>query len=324
MTAPILKVENLHTYFALEEGRVEAVNDVSFEVQEGEIVGLVGESGCGKSVTSLSVMRLIPSPPGHIADGRVLFKGQDILSLRESEMCSIRGGDVSMIFQEPMTSLNPVITIGEQIKEAIHLHQHVSGAVLNDRAVEILEMVGIPRPEEQLNTFPHQMSGGMRQRIMIAIALSCKPDLLIADEPTTALDVTIQAQILELLLTLQKKMGMALLLITHNLGVVADIAQRVLVMYAGRIIESGPTEAVIKTPQHPYTIGLIKSIPQLSGKRKRLHSISGHVPNLIGLPQACPFEQRCPHKREKCTKELPELTTSTPERMVRCFYWNSL
>lgn len=309
----ILEVKNLKTSFFTEAGEVRAIDDVSFNVYKGKTLGIVGESGCGKSVTSLSIMRLIPHPPGKIVGGQIIYKNRNLLDLNSEEMRSIRGNEISMIFQEPMTSLNPVFTIGNQVIEAIRLHQRLSRAEARNRAIEMLSMVGIPAPEKRIDDYPHQLSGGMRQRVMIAMALSCNPQILIADEPTTALDVTIQAQILELLKELQEKVGMALILITHDLGVIAETAHEVVVMYAGRIVEQGLVEDIFENPKMPYTKGLLNSIPTLSQdptgkiKKKRLETIPGIVPNLLYLPPGCRFQDRCIYRVEECLKREPDL-----------------
>jgi len=320
----VLDVQGLKTSFATEGGEVRAVDDVSFQVRKGRTLGIVGESGCGKSVTSLSIMRLIPTPPGRIAGGRIVYGGRDILSISNEEMRRLRGDEISMIFQEPMTSLNPVFTIGNQICEAIELHQGLSASQARAKAIEMLKLVGIPAAEERIDEYPHQLSGGMRQRVMIAMALSCTPNVLIADEPTTALDVTIQAQILDLLRELQKKLGMAIILITHDLGVVAEMADEVAVMYAGRIVEQGAVRDIFKNPRHPYTRGLLNSIPTLAhdptGKprKKRLETIPGIVPNLLELPQGCRFQARCTWVGEDCRKAEPELRPVSSGHQVRC------
>ena len=296
----ILEVKDLRTYFYIDEGVAKAVDGVSFDIKAEETLGIVGESGCGKSVTSLSIMRLIPQPPGKIVTGDIRFEGKDILALPEKRMREIRGNQISMIFQEPMTSLNPVFTVGDQIQETIELHQGLSAREARAKAIEMLRLVGIPSPETRVDEYPHQLSGGMRQRVMIAIALSCNPAILIADEPTTALDVTIQAQILELLNRLQREFGMAVILITHNLGVIAEVADRVIVMYAGRIVESGRTIDIFGSPLHPYTRGLMASIPVLNEKVDRLSVIPGTVPNPTEFPSGCRFHPRCPHVMAKC------------------------
>jgi peptide/nickel transport system ATP-binding protein len=309
----ILEVKNLRTSFFSDEGEVKAVDDVSFNVFAGKTLGIVGESGCGKSVTSLSIMRLIPNPPGRTVGGEVLYKGQDLLKLDIGKMRSIRGNEISMIFQEPMTSLNPVFTVGNQICEAISLHQDLSKSETRNKAIEMLKLVGIPSPEKRVDEYPHQLSGGMRQRVMIAMALSCNPNILIADEPTTALDVTIQAQILDLLRDLQQKVGMALILITHDLGVVAEMADEVVVMYAGKVVEQGEVREMFGNPKMPYTRGLLNSIPILSKdstgkvKKKRLETIPGIVPNMLHLPQGCRFQERCSYVIDKCKEREPEL-----------------
>ncbi|MEZ4406288.1 MAG: ABC transporter ATP-binding protein [Polyangiales bacterium] len=305
---PLLSVRGLVTEFATDRGPLRAVDDVSFDVAAGETVALVGESGCGKSVTSLSVLRLI-QPPGRVVSGRVTFDGRDLLQLSEPEMRKVRGGQIGMIFQEPMSSLNPVYTVGDQIVEALRLHSDRSRAAAWERAVELLGMVGIPSPAERARAYPHQLSGGMRQRVMIAMALSCEPRLLIADEPTTALDVTIQAQILELIASLRDRLGMAVVLITHDLGVVAEYAERVVVMYAGRVVERGPAERVFADPRHPYTRGLLRSVPSFGPNlgAKRLPTIRGVVPDLRSLPGGCRFRDRCDDAFEPCPKEEPPL-----------------
>lgn len=309
----ILEVKNLKTSFFTEDGEVKAVDDVSFNVYKGKTIGIVGESGCGKSVTSLSIMRLIPNPPGRIVGGEILYGGKDLLKLSPAEMRAIRGNEISMIFQEPMTSLNPVFTIGNQVCEAISLHQDLSRSETRNKAIEMLKLVGIPSAEKRIDDYPHQLSGGMRQRVMIAMALSCNPNILIADEPTTALDVTIQAQILDLLRDLQQKVGMALILITHDLGVVAEVADEVVVMYAGRVVEQGGVNEIFANPKMPYTKGLLNSIPTLSKdptgkiKKKRLEMIPGIVPNLLHLPQGCRFQERCSYIIDACKVAEPWL-----------------
>ncbi|HEY3313706.1 MAG TPA: ABC transporter ATP-binding protein [Bacillota bacterium] len=304
---PLVEVKDLHTEFHTEDGLVKAVDGVSLHIDRGETLGVVGESDCGKSVTALSIMRLIAWPPGKVASGRITFDGRDILKLREDEMRKIRGNDISMIFQEPMTSLNPVFTVGDQIAEAIELHQRLKRREAMDKAVEMLRLVGIPLPERRVNEYPHQMSGGMRQRVMIAMALSCNPKLLIADEPTTALDVTIQAQILELMKKLKQELGTAIMLITHDLGVVAEMAQRVVVMYAGKVVEESPVVDLYQHPRHPYTQGLLMSIPRLNAPKERLHVIEGVVPSLMNLPPGCRFASRCPGVMDRCRREDPVL-----------------
>jgi len=321
MKNPLLEVRSLSTHFFTEEGVVRAVENVSFEIYPGEILGLVGESGCGKSVTGLSILKLIPTPPGQIVSGELFFDGKDLLKFEEREMEKVRGNEISMIFQEPMTSLNPVFTIGDQIMEAILLHQGVDKAEAKRRAIEMLDRVRIPSPEKRIDSYPHQLSGGMRQRAMIAMALSCQPKLLIADEPTTALDVTIQAQVLQLLKEIQREMGMAVMLITHDLGVVSEIADRVAVMYAGRIFEYGPIEAVFGKIGNPYTKGLMSSIPQLDEKKKRLHAIPGQVPNPMDLPVGCKFHPRCYLMVNECKEEEPALFQVNGDHFSRCIRW---
>jgi oligopeptide transport system ATP-binding protein len=318
---PLLQVNDLRTYFRTQDGVVKAVDGISFSVDKGETLGIVGESGSGKSVTSLSVMRLIPQPPGEIASGQILFDGDDLLKYSEEEMRRVRGKDIAMIFQDPMTSLNPVLTIGRQITETLELHMKMTGREARNRAVELLSMVGIPSPENRLDDYPHQFSGGMRQRVMIAMALSCNPQLLIADEPTTALDVTIQAQILELIKTLQQELGMAVIIITHDLGVVAGMADRINVMYAGRVIEEGPTEQIFADPRMPYTIGLLQSIPRLDEQRgHRLEPIRGLPPDLIDLPALCPFAPRCDFVQDVCYHEVPPLRPVAPNQRAACLF----
>jgi oligopeptide/dipeptide ABC transporter ATP-binding protein len=304
----LLEVRNLTTHFLTAAGVVRAVDGVSWDIREGETVALVGESGCGKSVSALSVMRLVPAPAGRIVGGQVLFKGRDLLTLSEEEMRRIRGREIAMIFQEPMTSLNPVLSIGRQLTEGLEIHLGLSPAEARRRAVELLAMVGIPDPERRLAQYPHQFSGGMRQRMMIAMALACHPSLILADEPTTALDVTIQAQILELLKDLSRRLGVAMLIITHNLGVVARYADRVNVMYAGRIIEHGTARELYRNPRHPYTLGLLRSVPRLDEpRRERLAPIEGQPPDLTRLPPGCAFAPRCGFRVERCLTEAPPL-----------------
>ena len=306
--APLLEVKNLHTQFFTMEGVVKAVDGVSYELQVGETLGLVGESGCGKSVSALSVMGLIPWPPGKVTEGEVIFEGEDLLKVDGDQMRAIRGKEIAMVFQEPMTSLNPVLTIGRQLTETMELHLNISKDGAEKRAAELLQMVGIPDSERRLSQYPHQFSGGMRQRVMIAMALSCNPKLLIADEPTTALDVTIQAQILELMKSLCREFGAALIVITHNLGVVARYADRVNVMYAGKIIEKGTAEEIYHHPKHPYTLGLLQSVPRLDeAKRVKLVPIEGQPPDLINLPQGCSFRARCRYSVDQCATDAPSL-----------------
>lgn len=304
----LLDIKNLSTHFNTSAGTIKAVNDVSFELREGETLGLVGESGCGKSVTALSIMRLVPSPPGRIVSGDVIFQGQNLLKISEAEMQNVRGRDIGMIFQEPMTSLNPVLSIGRQLREPLELHLGMTKQQSLSRSSELLELVGIPDPETRLKTFPHQTSGGQRQRIMIAMALSCEPKLLIADEATTALDVTIQAQILEIIKDLTDRLGTSVIIITHNLGVVARYADSVNVMYAGKLRESGSLDQVYKNPKHPYTVGLLNSVPTLDlDADVRLQPIRGEIPNLIDLPEGCAFIDRCDYAEQKCEESEPEL-----------------
>ncbi len=323
MTTPLLEVNNLKTYFFTERGRVKAVDNVSFHVGEGRTLSIVGESGCGKSVTALSVMRLIPQPPGKIVEGEIRFDGTDLLTLSEKKMRAIRGNKISMIFQEPMTSLNPVFKVGDQIAEVIQLHEKIGKRESMDHATDLLKQVGIPSPETRINDYPHQMSGGMRQRVMIAMALACHPRLIIADEPTTALDVTIQAQILELMEQLSRTTGTAILLITHDLGVVAETAEQVVVMYAGRVVEEADVKTLFNNPLHPYTQGLMRSIPGTSEEegRVRLEAIPGMVPSLLDLPLGCKFNDRCRHATEQCAEEEPELI-SKEGHTVRCWLYD--
>jgi oligopeptide/dipeptide ABC transporter ATP-binding protein len=313
---PLLRVDRLTTIFDLPSGPVPAVDDVSFEVRAGETLGLVGESGSGKSVTALSIMRLV-QPPGRIAAGRIEFKGRDLLGLPEAGMRALRGAEIALIFQEPMTALNPVFTIGDQVGEALLVHRRASRREAKTRAVELLEAVRIPDAAGRARDYPHQLSGGMRQRVLIAMALACRPALLIADEPTTALDVTIQAQILDLLREMKSAFNLSLLLITHDLGVVAETADRVAVMYAGRIVEQGPVRAIIREPRHPYTRGLLASIPGASGGT-RLRAIEGSVPMLGALPPGCAFNPRCPDRIERCGREIPADHAVGSGHTVRC------
>jgi oligopeptide/dipeptide ABC transporter ATP-binding protein len=309
MAEKLLSVENLRTYFTTEAGEAKAVDGVSFSIERGETLGLVGESGCGKSVTSLSVMRLIADPPGRIVSGDIRFRGRSLLTLSDSDMREVRGNDIAMIFQEPMTSLNPVFTCGFQIDEAVILHQGLGPTAAREKTVEMLQLVGIPDPSQRANEYPHQLSGGMRQRVMIAMALCCNPDVLIADEPTTALDVTIQAQILELLERLQAELGMAVLMITHDLGVIAEVADRVAVMYAGKIVESAVVDRIFEQPRHPYTIGLLESIPKLNEQKEKLSVIPGTVPDATRFPSGCRFAPRCSRAEAVCREAEPPLLT---------------
>jgi len=318
----LLEVKNLATQFNTESGIVKAVDGVSYAINEGETLALVGESGCGKSVSALSIMRLIPNPPGKITSGQILFEGEDLLTLSDRAMRNIRGNRIAMIFQEPMTSLNPVLTIGKQITESLELHLNMSKIEANNRAGELLSLVGIADGYARLNDYPHQFSGGMRQRVMIAMGLTCNPRLLIADEPTTALDVTIQAQILELIQSISKELGLAVLMITHNLGVVARYADRVNVMYAGKIIERGNAIDIYANPKHPYTLGLIKSVPRLDqAKGDKLQPIEGMPPDLISLPEGCSFRARCKFAVDKCATDIPSLISVGDEHLAAC--WES-
>src|SRR5277367_824145 len=324
---PLLDIADLKTWFFTRDGVVRAVDGVSFRVIPGETLAIVGESGCGKSVTALSILRLIPSPPGRIVSGSIRFAGRDLLGLSEAEMRNVRGNEISMIFQEPMTSLNPVLTIGHQIAEALRLHQDLSKSAATNKAVEMLRLVKIPEPAQRAREYPHQLSGGMRQRAMIAMALACNPRVLIADEPTTALDVTIQAQILDLILELQKELGTAIILITHNLGVVAETAQRVIVMYAGKKVEEAAVDALFAQPLHPYTHGLLASIPRLEimGGRtansiQRLKEIPGMVPALNNLPPGCTFAPRCAFADDQCRAQFPPYEQKRPGHWAACWH----
>lgn len=318
----LLEVKNLKTYFFTEDGVVPAVDGVDFELKPGQTLGIVGESGCGKSVTSISILRLVPNPPGKIVEGEILFEGKDLVQATESEMQDIRGNDIAMIFQEPMTSLNPVFTIGKQIMEAIMLHQKLDKNAARERCIEMLKLVGIPRAEQAIDEYPHQFSGGMRQRAMIAMALSCNPKLLIADEPTTALDVTIQAQIIELMKDLKEKLNTAIILITHDLGVVAEMCEHVIVMYAGKVVEEADVVDLFKDPKHPYTVGLMRSKPSLEGEQERLEVIPGAVPNPLDMPKGCTFHPRCPHAMDICREKAPQLITTEKGRKVRCWLYD--
>jgi len=319
VSEPLLRLENLRTYFHTDEAVVRAVDGVSYEVNAGETLAVVGESGSGKSVTALSILRLIPQPPGRIEGGCILFKGRDLLTLTEPDMRRIRGAEISMIFQEPMTSLNPVFTCGEQIIEAVVLHDRVDRRAGRRRAIEMLELVGIPSPDQRVDAYPHQLSGGMRQRVMIAMALACRPSLLIADEPTTALDVTIQAQILDLLKRLQAELGMAVILITHDLGVVAETADRVAVMYAGQVVEYCDVRSAFKRPLHPYGAGLQASLPKLGEMRDSLRVIPGNVPNPARFPEGCRFHPRCPVMLDPLCLAVPDLREIESRHASRCF-----
>jgi len=322
--SPLLVIRNLTTHFHTEDGTVKAVDQVSLTLKEGDTLGLVGESGCGKSVTALSIMRLVPHPPGKIVGGEIRFLGRDLLELTERQMRKVRGAMISMIFQEPMTSLNPAFRVGDQIAEAVRLHQDLSKREALNKSIEMLSLVGIPSPEIRVKDYPHQMSGGMRQRVMIAMALSCNPKLMIADEPTTALDVTIQAQILDLMNKLKAEIKTSILLITHDLGIIAENAQFVAVMYAGRVVEYAGTEALFEDPKHPYTMGLMSSIPnpELIKARKRLRVIPGSVPSLLSLPVGCKFSDRCPEAFDRCLKEEPSLMEIEHHHTVRCWLYH--
>ncbi|MBO0711991.1 MAG: ABC transporter ATP-binding protein [Acetobacteraceae bacterium] len=321
---PLLEVHNLQTHFGTQDGVVRAVDGLSFHIDPGETVAIVGESGCGKSVTSMSILRLIAEPPGKVA-GRIGFEGRNLLALREAEMRQIRGNEISMIFQEPMTSLNPVLTVGRQIGETLRLHQGLSVREAEAKAAEALALIGIPEPRRRVREYPHQLSGGMRQRVMIAMALACNPKLLIADEPTTALDVTIQAQILDLMRDLKRRLGSAIMLITHDLGVVAEMAERVVVMYAGRKVEEAPVREIFARPMHPYTRGLLGAVPKLGsslkeGSRSRLTEIPGLVPSLRQRIKGCAFAERCSLATDLCAREAPAIEQKTPGHVAACHY----
>ncbi len=318
--APILSVEDLRVEFGVDRNVFRAVDGVSFSVRRGQTLGIVGESGCGKSVTSLAIMRLVSVPPGRYAGGRVTFDGQDLLKLPESKMRSLRGGRMGMIFQEPMTSLNPVYTCGDQIIESLKVHRNLSPQAARDRAIELFDLVGLPSPSKRVDDYPHQLSGGQRQRVMIALALANDPDLLIADEPTTALDVTIQAQILELMKDLQDRTGTAILLITHDLGVVAETCDEVVVMYAGTVVEQAPTSALFGDPQHPYTIGLMAAVPRIDVDADRLATIEGSVPPPWQVLKGCRFASRCPLADDRCRNEPPPLRAIAPAHRVACWH----
>ena len=321
----LLSIKELRTHFFTEEGVVHAVDGVSYDVEEGETLALVGESGCGKSVSALSILRLIPNPPGKIVSGEIVFEGNDLLKADEDEIRHIRGNRIAMVFQEPMTSLNPVLTIGRQLTEGLELHLKMDKDASRKRAVELLEMVGIPEAAGRLNDYPHQFSGGMRQRVMIAMALSCNPKLLLADEPTTALDVTIQAQILEIMARLSKELGTAVIIITHNLGVVARYADRVNVMYAGRIIESASAAELYANPRHPYTVGLLRSVPRLDETRKeKLDPIEGSPPDLVHPPRGCAFNPRCRWRVDQCLEEAPPLIMVGERHFAACWEWEKV
>lgn len=324
MANNLVEFKGLKTYFYTEEGIVKAVDGVSFNIRPGETVGVVGESGCGKSVTAMSLMRLIPNPPGKIAGGEILFKGQNVLDLSDEDMRKIRGNAISVIFQEPMTSLNPVFTIGFQIGEVLELHQNMDKVQAEKKSIEMLKLVGIPRADEIVHSYPHELSGGMRQRAMIAMALACNPELLIADEPTTALDVTIQAQILDLMRNIKEKLNTSIMLITHDLGVIAEMADYVVVMYCGKIIEEAPVKELFANPMHPYTVGLLNSKPVINRDIDRLYSIPGQVPNPIGLPEDCHFCPRCEKAMKKCHEGEPHLINVNENHKVACWLYEGV
>ncbi|MFC0190327.1 ABC transporter ATP-binding protein [Fictibacillus aquaticus] len=320
MGSPVIEVKQLHTSFMTDDGEIPVVSGIDFHVNPGEVLGIVGESGCGKSVTSLSVMGLVPSPNGRVK-GEILFKGENLASASEKRMRQIRGNEIAMIFQEPMTSLNPVFTIGEQLTESLRIHRKWNKKQAMARAVEMLKLVGLPRAEELVKEYPHQLSGGMRQRVMIAMAMICDPTLLIADEPTTALDVTIQAQILELMKKLNKETDTAIMMITHDLGVVAEMCERIVVMYAGKIVEEGDVKTIFQNPKHPYTVGLIQSVPDMREKKERLYSIPGNVPKPGSIQQGCHFAPRCAHAMAQCLEETPALKSFDNGQQVRCWLY---
>ena len=323
--ANLLEVKDLATHFFTQDGVVKAVDGISYNLAEGEVLGVVGESGCGKSVHALSIMRLVANPPGRTVGGEILFEGENLLNMDDSEMRHIRGNRIAMVFQEPMTSLNPVLTIGRQLTETLELHQNMARQEARARAAELLQTVGIPDAESRLSDYPHQFSGGMRQRVMIAMALSCNPRLIIADEPTTALDVTIQAQILELMRDLAEEFGTAMVIITHNLGVVARYAHRVVVMYAGKIVETGTAHDIYRNPRHPYTLALLNSVPRLDAtERVRLDAIQGLPPDLVDLPQGCSFAPRCKYAYERCTQETPVLVETDTNHTSACWRHDEL
>ena len=322
---PLLQIKDLRTSFFTDDGVVRAVDGVTYDLEEGETLGLVGESGCGKSVSALSILRLIPTPPGKIVGGEVIFEGEDLLKVSEDEIRHVRGNQIAMVFQEPMTSLNPVLTIGRQLTEALELHLEMDQGAALRRAVQLLEMVGISDAQARVGDYPHQFSGGMRQRVMIAMALSCNPKVLLADEPTTALDVTIQAQVLEILARLSRELGTAIIIITHNLGVVARYADRVNVMYAGRIVETADAKELYKNPRHPYTVGLLKSVPRLDKARtSKLEVIEGVPPDMINAAPGCSFYPRCTFRQDRCNEEAPELTLVGEKHMSACWEWEAV
>ena len=319
---PLLQVRDLRTYFYTDDGIVKAVDGVSFEVEQGETLGLVGESGCGKSVSALSLLRLIPNPPGRIVGGEVIFEGEDLLKVDEDEIRHVRGNKIAMVFQEPMTSLNPVLSIGRQLTESLELHMKMDTTAALRRAIQLLDMVQIPEAAARISDYPHQFSGGMRQRVMIAMALACNPKLLLADEPTTALDVTIQAQVLEILARLSSELGTAVIIITHNLGVVARYADRVNVMYAGKVVETASARELYRNPRHPYTVGLLKSVPRLDQVRKqKLEVIEGSPPDLVNMPEGCSFYPRCTYRVERCKTEMPPLMPVGEKHNSACWEW---
>ncbi|MEK5443731.1 ABC transporter ATP-binding protein [Fredinandcohnia sp. FSL W7-1320] len=320
--ATLLEVKNLKTYFYKKKTVIPAVDGVDLKINKGETLAIVGESGSGKSITSLSIMKLVPSPAGKIVEGEIILDGKNLVDLSEAEMCKVRGNDISMIFQEPMTSLNPVLTVGEQITEVLMYHQKMSKADSTKKAIEMLEMVGFSRAAELINDYPHRLSGGMRQRVMIAIAMSCNPKLLIADEPTTALDVTIQAQILDLMKDLSHKFDTSILLITHDLGVVSEVADKIVVMYGGQVVEQSPVDDLFDEPLHPYTVGLMNSIPTIEGEIERLQSIEGNVPSPENMPKGCRFAPRCSKAFDRCFAEAPQLKQMGNDRAVRCFLYD--
>jgi len=322
----LLRIKNLKTRFHTQDGVVNAVNGISYQLEKGEVLGVVGESGCGKSVHALSIMRLIQIPPGEISDGEIWFENRDLLTLSENQMRRVRGRDIAMVFQDPMSSLNPVLKVGFQIVEALRLHTDLNPKAAKDRAAELLSLVGIPEPYKRLDNYPHQFSGGMRQRAMIAMALSCEPKLLIADEPTTALDVTIQAQIVDLVIKLQENFGMSIMWITHDLGIVAEMAHKINVMYAGYIIESGSAQDIFKRTRHPYTMGLLGSLPKIDEEPgTKLLSIPGLPPDLLRLPKGCPFYARCNYREDHCKEEMPELEdTDKNGHLVACWRWEEI
>lgn len=320
--ATLLEVKNLKTYFYKKKTVIPAVDGVDLKINKGETLAIVGESGSGKSITSLSIMKLVPSPAGKIVEGEIILDGRNLVDLSEAEMCKVRGNDISMIFQEPMTSLNPVLTVGEQITEVLMYHQKMTKAESTKKAIEMLELVGFSRAAELINDYPHRLSGGMRQRVMIAIAMSCNPKLLIADEPTTALDVTIQAQILDLMKDLSHKFDTSILLITHDLGVVSEVADKIVVMYGGQVVEQSPVDDLFDEPLHPYTVGLMNSIPAIEGEIGRLQSIEGNVPSPENMPKGCRFAPRCSKAFDRCFAEAPQLKQMDKERAVRCFLYD--